>query len=31
MLTPFFLVVIPGRCASIEPGISIFPDLQLHI
>jgi hypothetical protein len=23
--------VIPGRCESIEPGISRFPDVQLHI
>jgi hypothetical protein len=25
------LFVIPGRCDSIEPGISRFPDVQLHI
>jgi hypothetical protein len=23
--------VIPGRCVSIEPGISRFPDAQLRI
>jgi hypothetical protein len=23
--------VIPGRCESIEPGISRFPDVQAHI
>ncbi|MGY3442735.1 MULTISPECIES: hypothetical protein [unclassified Bradyrhizobium] len=23
--------VIPGRCESIEPGISRFPDAQLRI
>jgi hypothetical protein len=27
----FLFDVIPGRCDSIEPGISRFPDVQLRI
>jgi len=30
MPTPLFFYVIPGR-AKREPGISRFPDVQLHI
>jgi hypothetical protein len=26
-----YLSVIPGRCEGIEPGISRFSDVQLHI